>query len=163
MAAGDHYSIDTSALLDWWIRFYPPTVFAGLVPRIEQLIEDGRLRASREVREELESRSDPCADWAKAQSALFVDSDEAIQRVVTRLMGQYFNPEKPDKGIGNADPFVIALAAIQQPRPWVVVTGEKPGSHENPKIPFVCRHMQPAEIRCIGFLDLIVEEGWTLT
>ncbi len=163
MAVGDHYSIDTSALIDWWVRFYPPTVFTGLVPRMEQLISDGRLRASREVRDELEPRNDDCFNWSKEQQDLFVDSDNAIQTVVAELMEQYFNPEKPDKGIGAADPFVIGLAAVQNPTPWVVVTGEKPGSEQNPKIPWVCRHYEPQPIRSISFLELITEEGWQLS
>jgi hypothetical protein len=29
------YSIDTSALVDWWVRYYPPKVFKGLIPRME--------------------------------------------------------------------------------------------------------------------------------
>ncbi|MXY33720.1 MAG: DUF4411 family protein [Boseongicola sp. SB0664_bin_43] len=163
MAAEDHYSIDTSAFLDWWVRYYPPSAFMGLVPRAKQLIEEGRLRASREVRDELEVRNDPCFRWVKDQPGLFVDSDVQIQSFVTKLMGQYFDAAKPDKGISGADPFVIGLAAVQNPTPWVVVTGEKPGSIENPKIPFVCRHLQPQPIRTIGFLELIVEEGWQLS
>ena len=77
-------------------------------------------------------------------------------------MGQYFDPGKPDKGISGADPFVIGLATIQNPKPWVVVTGEKPGSRENPKIPWVCRKFTPQPIRTISFLDLIVAENWQL-
>ena len=120
------------------------------------------MRASREVRDELEVRNDDCFQWVKEQPSLFVDSDAKIQNVVTQLMGQYFDPYKPDKGISGADPFVIGLAAVQNPTPWVVVTGEKPGSIQNPKIPFVCKQFQPQQIRTIGFLDLIVEESWQL-
>ncbi len=163
MAAGDQYSIDTSALIDWWVRYYPPAAFPGLIPRIEQLIEDKRLRASREVKDELEPRNDDCYQWSKAQPELFVDSDDSIQEVVAELMQQYFNPGKPDKGIGGADPFVIALAAIQNPTPWVIVTGEKPGSIENPKIPWVCKSFHPHPIRTVSFLELIKEEGWQLS
>lgn len=133
LALEDRYSIDTSAMIDWWVRYYPPTAFAGLVPRMDQLVAEGRIRASREVRDELGRVNDACFEWAKNQLDFFHDSDAAIQAVVTELMRQYFNPSKPDKGIGGADPLVIALAAIQQPRPWVVVTGEKPGSAENPR------------------------------
>lgn len=79
MAAYDHYSIDTSALLDWWVRYYPPSVFKGLVPRMEGLIDEGRLRASREVREEIEGKSDNLRDWCKKQDGLWVESSEAIQ------------------------------------------------------------------------------------
>ncbi len=150
-------------MIDWWVRYYPPHAFAGLVPRMEQLIADGRLRASREVRDELEKQHDDCLKWAKAQVDLFVESDARIQGVVASLMKQYFNPEKPDKGISGADPFVIGLASIGAPNPWVVVTGEKSGSAENPKIPWVCRNFEPQPIRVISFLDLIVEENWQLT
>ena len=150
-------------MIDWWVRYYPSPAFAGLVPRMEQLVAEGRIRASREVRDELEKRNDACFSWAKNQPDFFFESDAAIQSVVTELMGQYFNPSKPDKGIGGADPFVIALAVVQQPNPWVVVTGEKPGSAENPKIPWVCRNFEPQPVRTIGFLDLIVEENWQLT
>ena len=130
---------------------------------MERLIADGRLRASREVRDELQKGDDDCFTWARNRPDFFVDSDAAIQAVVTELMGRYFNPARPGRGIGGADPFVIALAAVQRPEPWIVVTGEKPGSADNPKIPWVCRHFRPQPIRTIGFLDLIVQESWQLT
>lgn len=130
---------------------------------MESLIKDGRLHASREVLDELEPRDDDCFKWAKAQPELVVDSDEGIQWIVGELMDQYFNPEKPHKGIGGADPFVIAIGAFQKPAPWVIVTGEKPGSAENPKIPWVCRTLLPEPIRTISFLELIRDEGWQLT
>lgn len=150
-------------MVDWWVRYYPPRAFGGLLPRMEQLIVDGRLRASREVQDELKKRNDDCFKWAQKHTDFFVESDAMIQGVVTELMAAYFNPEKPDKGIDGADPFVIGLAAVQKPQPWVVVTGEKPGSSENPKIPWVCDHFEPQPIRSIGFLKLIVEENWQLT
>ena len=149
-------------MIDWWVRYYPPGSFPGLIGRVEALIADGRLRASREVRDELERQNDACFKWAKQQTDLFVDSDARIQNVVSRLMADYFNPQKPDKGIAGADPFVIGLAAIQKPKPWIVVTGEKPGSAENPKIPWVCRHFKPQPIRTLTFLQLIVAESWQL-
>ena len=145
------------------MRYYPPAAFEGLKPRVKQLIDEGRMRASREVKDELEVRNDDCFQWVKEQPDLFVDSNAQIQNVVKRLMGLYFDPARPDKGISGADPFVIGLAAVQNPQPWVVVTGEKPGSIENPKIPFVCRHFRPQPIRTISFLELIVEERWQLS
>ena len=68
---------------------------------------------------------------------------------------------EPDKGINGADPFVIGVAAVQA-HPWVVVSGEKPGSVENPKIPWVCRQYRPVPIRHMSFLEMILEEGWEL-
>lgn len=161
--AGGRYSIDTSALVDWWIRYYPPKVFKGLLPRVEKLIVDGRLRASREVQEEILRENEGLRDWLKKQSRLCVESDENIQKVVAALMAQYYNPSKPDKGIGGADPFVIAVAATQPDQPWTVVSGEKVGSADNPKIPWVCRNYKPNPIRHISFLELVIEEGWELS
>ena len=77
-------------------------------------------------------------------------------------MATYYNPDKPDKGINGADPFVIALAATRIPNPWVVVSGEKPGSAENPKIPWVCKGYKPAPLTHMSFLELIVAEEWEL-
>jgi Domain of unknown function (DUF4411) len=160
MAGELFYSVDTSALIDWWVRYYPPTAFKGLIPRVEVLIADGRLRASREVQEEIHYENEGLRDWLKAQADLCVESDEAIQKVVADLMDRYHNHDKPDKGINGADPFVIGLAATQKPAPWVVVHGEKPGSSENPKIPWVCNNFQPAPIRHMSFLEMIVAEAW---
>jgi len=161
VAGGLSYSIDTSALLDWWVRFYPPKAFKGLVPRMEALISDGRLRASREVQEEIEYENEGLRDWLKAQANFCIDSSEAIQKIVAKLMAQHHNHEKPDKGINGADPFVIGVAAIQAP-PWAVVSGEKLGSADNPKIPWVCRHYKPAAIHHMSFLELILQEGWEM-
>ena len=91
------YSIDTSALIDWWVRYYPPTAFKGLIPRMEALIAQGRLRASREVQEEILYENEGLRDWLKAQAHLCVESDEAIQIVVSDLMARCHNHDKPDK------------------------------------------------------------------
>ncbi len=152
-----HYSIDTSALIDWWVRYYPPSTFPTLQARLEELIQSGRLRASREVQTELERNDDDLCKWAKSRD-LFIDSDAAIQKIAIRIINQYRNDAKPDKGINGADPFVIALAASQT-KSWVIVTGEKPGTLENPKIPFVCTRENP-KIETISFLQLIAREGW---
>ncbi len=152
-----HYSIDTSALIDWWVRYYPPSSFPTLQARLEDLVQSGRLRASREVQTELERNDDDLCKWAKSQN-LFIDSDAAIQNIAKRIINQYRNDAKPDKGINGADAFVIALAASHA-TPWIIVTGEKPGTLENPKIPFVCARENP-KIETLSFLQLIAREGW---
>ena len=73
-------------------------------------------------------------------------------------MDKYFNPGKPDKGIHGADPFVIGLA-MTGISAATVVSGEKPGSKENPKIPHVCIAEGVAHM---AFLGLIQAEGWQL-
>lgn len=59
------------------------------------------------------------------------------------------------KGRSGADPFVIALARVQEA---VVVTGENDdGTADRPKIPTVCRHFG---IRAIKPLEFIRENRW---
>lgn len=152
------YSIDTSALVDWWVRYYPPQSFPTLVEHVEALIAAGDLRASKEVLEELRPQDDDLYKWAKDHPDLFVDDSDQIQDAVTALMDKYFNHEKPDKGISGADPFVIGLAMTENPA-LTVVSGEKPGTKENPKIPYVCGE---GDVLCITFLGLIKAEGWKL-
>lgn len=153
-----HYSIDTSALVDWWTRYYPPATFPTLQSRIEDLIAEGRLRASREVLTEIERQDDDLCKWAKATSDFFVESDVAIQKYAKTLINDYHNAAKPQKGINGADAFVIALAACNSP-PWFVVACENPGSAENPKIPYVCNRASP-RVEVINFLQFIAKEGW---
>jgi hypothetical protein len=128
------------------------------VKHVEILIVAGDLRASKEVLEELQRQDDDLYKWAKGQPALFVEDSEVVQEKVTTLMDKYLNPDKLDKGINGADPFVIGLAMTGNPA-VTVVSGEKPGSKENPKIPYVCG---VEGIPHATFLGLIQFEGWKL-
>jgi hypothetical protein len=149
------YCIDTSSIFEWYVRRYPPTIFPSLPGRIGALIEAGRLRAPRIVRDEIRP-GDDCHLWAKAQTALFVEESVAVQRIVRQLMATHHNPARPLKGINNADPFVIAMAK-DGGAGWVVVSDEHPGSPESRKIPYVCG---VEGIRCITFQGMMQEEGW---
>jgi hypothetical protein len=66
------YCIDTSALIDAAIRWYPPDVFPSLWTRVEALIETGRLISSEEVLLELEQKEgDILHEWAKNATFAF--------------------------------------------------------------------------------------------
>jgi hypothetical protein len=52
------YSIDTSAILDAWTRYYPPDVMPGLWKQLEELVDNGQLLATEEVLYELEKKED---------------------------------------------------------------------------------------------------------
>ena len=156
------YSIDTSALIDWW-EVYSPDVFPGLLPLMENLIIEGRLRAVRYVRDEIRDSDDErtLAKWCKAQNGFYLDDSDAIQITVREIMDKFQNPKKT-RGISNADPFVIAQADINRDK-WCVVSSEKPANgnaDKNPNIPFVCKEIG---IRHIGFLDMLRMENWKLT
>jgi hypothetical protein len=152
---GAIYCIDTSSIIHWFVEVYPPSIFPGLVGRVEDLIINGRLRAPKAVFDEVRP-GDDCHSWAKAQAALFHEESQQVQSVVSSLMAKHKDPQKLHKGINGADPFVIAMAKAGGPN-WVVVADEHAGSLENRKIPFVCG----AEgIRCINFQGMMQAEGW---
>lgn len=156
MNGAPHYSIDTSALITWWVEDYTPDVFPGLLPLMEGLISEGRLRAVRYVRDEIAPGD--LLEWCKQQSEFFVEDDEEIQLKVLDLMAAYQNPKKK-RGIGNADPFVIARAALDGEH-WRVVSSESFGSLErNPSIPTVCDDIDVIHNR---FFEMLHLEGWKL-
>ena len=59
------YSIDTSAVLDGWIRYYPPDVFGTVWAHLEQLGRSGQLFATEEVIVELEKKDEAAHAWSK--------------------------------------------------------------------------------------------------
>ena len=65
------YSIDTSALMDGWARYYPPDVFPVVWERLDGLIQAGDLVAIEEVSVELEKKEDELYRWAKQRASLF--------------------------------------------------------------------------------------------
>ncbi len=150
------YCLDTSSAIEWFVRTYPPSLLPNLPARIEALIAADRMRSPKAVLGELSRIDDFCCKWAKVQTGLFLEEEVDVQRIVRSLMATHHNPAKPQKGIGGADPFVIAMAKAAGPH-CVVVADEHPGSLENRKIPFVCN----AEgVQCIRFQQLMLAEGW---
>lgn len=150
------YSIDSSALIHAWNRAYRPKNFPTFWRLLDDLLEEGRLRASIEVLEELKKKDDDVYAWAKARkNALFVEIDEATQDAVIDLMERYPRLVDTVKGKSGGDPFVIALAAVTSPK-MVVVTQEDDGKV---RIPDVC---YGEGIKAIKIADLIELENWVL-
>ena len=57
------YCIDTSAILDGWVRHYPIDTFPALWDRLDRLVDSGRLCTSDEVLRELEAKDDDALAW----------------------------------------------------------------------------------------------------
>jgi predicted nucleic acid-binding protein len=150
------YCIDTSALIDAWVRWYPKEVFQTLWEKVEGLIEADRFISSEEVLQELERKEgDTLFQWAKDRRHVFLPLDGSIQACASQIMATYPRLVDGRTGKSFADPWVVATARTNG---CIVVTGEKPtGKPQRPKIPDVCRGMG---IRWIGFFDLIREENW---
>jgi hypothetical protein len=150
------YSLDTSALIEGWVRTYPINNFPGVWEKLSELIEHGEAKATDEVLRELERQDDDLTAWCRQQRNLFVDIDNAIQLVVTEILGDYPRIIESGGRRSGADPFVIALAKINNA---TVVTAEQRTNNLDGRvrIPDVCNFMS---IRCIPLLNLITEERW---
>jgi hypothetical protein len=150
------YSIDTSAILDGWVRYYPPDVFGSVWARLKALGNAGTLFTPDEVIEELAKKEDGACQWAKAELQVYA-MDEEIQRVVSEILAAHERLVDHRRSRSKCDPFVIALAKMKG---YAVVTGEKAsGNLQKPKIPDVCAALN---VRCISLLDLFREQGWSL-
>ena len=85
MAALTAYSADSSALIHGWRRIYRPRNFSFVWDRLGGLIEEGRLKASIEVYNDLEKKDDELFKWCKERKGKFVvDIDGNIQAHVAR-------------------------------------------------------------------------------
>ena len=130
------YSVDTSALMDGWLRYYPPEHFPGLWERIDSLIDEGRLLASEEVLVEVSEHTDSLAEWLQErQDEVIVPTGNAVTTAVRQILTSHERLVMSGSGRNRADPFVIAVARLQGA---TVVTGEKGGNRNRPKIPSVC-------------------------
>lgn len=150
------YSIDTSALLDGWIRYYPPDVFGTVWSRLAGLGRAGTAVITEEVIVELEKKDDDVYKWAKAELTC-IPLDSAIQVVVADILNNHPRLVDARKHRSKADPFVIALAKIKG---FAGVTGEKPtGNLQKPHIPDVCGAMNIPRMNLLG---LFRAQGWQI-
>lgn len=148
------YSVDTSALLDAWVRYYPPDVFDTLWQRLDGLVSNGRLLAIDEVRRELEKQDDELHKWLTARPSMIVALDGEIQTRATPIINGFPSLTNTKSVMsGSADPFVIALA---QERKLTVVTAEK-SKPTKPRIPDVCKALG---VPCITLVELFRRESW---
>lgn len=150
------YSIDSSSLIHAWNRAYRPKNFPTFWRLLEELIEEGRLKASIEVYNELKKKDDEVFAWAKVhKDKLFVEIDEPTQDEVIDLMANYPTLVDTTKGRSGGDPFVIALALASDPH-MIVVTQEDRGKM---RIPDVCNAVG---VNCVNLAEMIEREDWRI-
>jgi len=166
----DIYCVDTSALVTVQ-RLYRYAVFPGVWDGLDDLARDGRLASPREVLRELEQGSeDHIYRWAKQREFIFRDLDQEQIEVARKIVNDpnYRGLFDFDKEIPEADPFVIALAIVEQAKNrmfgehWIVTADEgsrRPG--KRPRIPEVCNDHR-YKVDCIKTLDMFEREGWRL-
>jgi len=153
------YVFDSDSLIDLFRHYYPER-FPTLWEKFDALVSDGKLVSVREVFNEIGSREDSLAIWAKEKKTiLFLEStSEELEFVGKIFQERHFQgmirKQERLKGKPVADPFVIARAKISG---GCVVTQEN-NTENAAKIPNVCDHFG---IPCINLEGFMEKENWT--
>ncbi|MDE1150455.1 MAG: DUF4411 family protein [Azospirillaceae bacterium] len=151
------YCVDTSSLIAAWQERYPIENFPSFWRKIEDLIKGGRLVAPIEVLHETSKRSDDLYAWLKARNTAFYELDDEVQVAAAMVLGRFPRLVGERKLRTSADPFVIAMAHVQELQ---IITDEKPtGSLARPNIPDVCAAMG---MTWFGLLEMIRAEKWVI-
>lgn len=153
------YSIDTSALMDGWDRYYPRDVHVGLWRKLEELIEAGDVISTEFVLKELEKKHDDLFKWAKERKAMFRSANEQTQLAVREILRDHQHLINAQRNRSGADPWVIALARVEGCK---VLTGERkaPAGTNPPKLkmPNFCEALG---VEWVDMVKLCREQKWT--
>ena len=151
------YSIDTSALIEAWVRVYPKDIFPTWWRLFQDAVNQDLIKASQMVLLELENKDDDLYKWARTQQNLFIPIQEDIQIEVKNILDKHPRLVENRKQRSGADPFVIALAKIHNAS---VITNEAAtGKSDKPNIPDVCNTMK---ISCLRLTDFMREMKWQI-
>jgi hypothetical protein len=150
------WCFDTSALIEPWVRRYPPDIFGPVWTKLSELAEAGIIGAPLDVLLEIEKQKDDLHIWAEERSeGLFAEPDRQVMEVYTDIINAHPGFLKVNSTKSGADPFVVALAEV---RGVPVVTYETPAKQDAaPKIPNVCL---VRGVKCVDLVDVLRAEGF---
>lgn len=152
------YVFDTSPFSALFKSFYRRR-FPTLWTQFDGLAEDGTITSTREVGRELERYgNEECQEWLRNHREIFTTPTAAEANVVRRIyevehFQQNIELKKLQKGGLNADPFVVAKAAVNE---GTVVTLERAPPNAA-RIPNICHHFN---INCFTLEEFMEAEGW---
>jgi len=152
------YVFDNSPLSALFRNYYRSR-FPTLWELFDDLVERGEIISTREVLREIEDGVvESLTNWAKDHRSLFTVPTAAEGAFVAGIyrvqhFQQNIEQQKIHQGGKNADPFVIAKAAVEGA---TVVTMEKLRPNAV-RIPNICEHFH---IPCLTLEDFMAEEGW---
>lgn len=152
------YAFDNSPLSALFRNFYRAR-FPTLWQRFDGLVAAGSILSSREVLREIEDGPlEALREWAANNQNLFpaptAQEGEFVAKIfAVKHFQQNTELQKLLKGGRNADPFIIARAALAK---CPVVTMER--LKENAaKIPNICQHFG---VDCISLEEFMERENW---
>lgn len=150
------YVIDTSALIDLKNQ-YPEKVFPGVWERFNELCDDKRIIAPREVLREIKKGDDELTEWADGYEHIFLEPCEEEYEVLQQVMGSYSDKalEKFSTGLW-ADPLVIASAKHF----GLPIIQQELNDAKQSKLPAIAKLHS---VECIKLVKFFEEESWTFT
>ena len=152
------YVFDNSPLSALFKNYYRG-VFRTLWQGFDALVDGGQILSTREVLREIEdSFIVPLRTWSADNKGIFATPTAKEAEFVTKIYGvhhfqQNIELKKLLKGGNNADPFVIARAAVTGS---TVVTMEL-FKDNAAKIPNICQHFR---VPCMTLEEFMEAEGW---
>ena len=152
----DRYAIDTCSLVNAAKNYsLKKSTFSPVWERINDLISEGLLISTTEVKEEI--KDDDLLEWSKRNDQMFHPLTEEVQIKATDILRGFPTMIKmKSTGNSNADPFLIATAMLEDA---IIVTDERLGDEATGDyhIPNVCRRYGVECITLNDFLDRILE------
>jgi len=122
---------------------------------MEDAIASGQIIAPMFVLDELKRKEgDQLYIWAENKISMFYPMEAKLQLAQKAIVNRYPRLISEAKNRSLCDPWVIALAQINQ---CPVVSEENRGGNRTPKIPDVCDELR---IKCMKIADLIEELDW---
>ena len=152
------YVFDNSPLSTLFRNFYRGR-FPTLWQHFDELVDNGDIVSTREALREIEDGAvEKLREWAAQNGELFTIPNAEEGAFVTRIYAvrhfqQNIERQKILKGGRNADPFVIAKAAVTE-RTVVTMEQQQPNAV---KIPNICDHFG---VPCMTLEDFMETEGW---
>ena len=150
------YVIDACALINAAQNYnMSKKSFAHIWESLDDMIRRGELISSSEIMDEL--KDDDLQAWAKQHKECFVPLTKEVQEKTTEVLSKFPTLIKiRSTGNSNADPFLVATAALQG---GTIVTDERLGDSNTKdyKIPNVCQDLNIPYINLHSFLDRILE------
>lgn len=152
------YVFDSSPLSTLFRNYYRSR-FPSLWEKFDAIVDEGRLLSTREVHNQIDDGPlETLREWADAHGEIFTTPTAEEGIVVAHIFEvhhfqQNIEQKKLLKGGYNADPFIVAKAAVIE---GTVVTMEQYAPN-SARIPNICQHF---DIRCLSLEDFMEAEGW---
>lgn len=148
------YVIDTSALIDLKNQ-YPEKIFPGVWERFNEMCDQEKIIAPREVKKEIKRGDDELIEWVETYDSIFLEPcDEEIE-IFQEVFSSYSTKEIEKHSTGPwADPLVIASAKHF----GLPIIQQELNDSRQFKIPSIGKLLGVSCIRLIKFFE---DEGWS--